>query len=113
MVCEVLVLLGDLGLERGQFRMPGIPHFLRTYGIPPQHVSDALLGEHLGQLLLEEVHLKGPLSQQFFNLRFGNRRNVMEPLLGEVFDLLALDHTPVANEGDCLDAKPFLELRNL
>src|SRR5437868_10334230 len=29
------------------------------------------------------------------NLRFGNRRNVMEPLLCEVFDLLAPDHNPI------------------
>src|SRR6516162_2967503 len=43
----------------------------------------------------------------------GNRRNVMEPLLGEVFDLLALDHASVTHEGDLLDAKPALELRNL
>jgi hypothetical protein len=37
----------------------------------------------------------------------------MEPLLGEVFDVLALDHATVANEGDRGDAKPTLELLNL
>jgi hypothetical protein len=37
----------------------------------------------------------------------------MEPLLGEVFDLLALDHASVTNEGNLLDAKPALELRHL
>jgi hypothetical protein len=37
----------------------------------------------------------------------------MEPLLGEVFDVLALDHTSVTNEGHRLDATPALELRNL
>ena len=98
--CEVLVLLGDQRLERGQFRVPGVSDFLGTHRIPPQHVADALLREHLGQLLIEEVHLKGPGAQQFFNLGFGNGGNVMEPVLREVFDLLALDHAPVANEGD-------------
>ena len=83
MVCEVLVLLGDLRLERGQFRVPGVPDFLGTHGIAPQHVADALIREHLGQLLIEEVHLQGPGAQQFFNLGFGNRRNVMEPVLGQ------------------------------
>jgi hypothetical protein len=37
----------------------------------------------------------------------------MEPLLGEVFDLLALDHTSVTNKGNLLDAKPALELCSL
>ncbi len=37
----------------------------------------------------------------------------MEPLLREVFYLLALDHAAVTNEGDLLDAKPTLELRHL
>jgi hypothetical protein len=37
----------------------------------------------------------------------------MEPLFGEVCDLLALAHAAVANAGDLLDAKPFLELGNL
>ena len=37
----------------------------------------------------------------------------MESLLGEVVDLLALDHTSVTNKGNLLDAKPALELGNL
>ena len=37
----------------------------------------------------------------------------MEPVLGQVFDLLALDHATVANEGDRGDAKPVLQLFNL
>src|SRR5467141_1123105 len=37
----------------------------------------------------------------------------MEPLLGEVFDLLALDHAPVANEGDRCGAKSGLDLLEL
>src|SRR5467141_1643506 len=49
MVSEVWVLLGDLGLERRQFRVPRVPHFLSTHGMTPQHVSDTLLGEPLGQ----------------------------------------------------------------
>ena len=56
---------------------------------------------------------QGPLFQQFFNLGFRNGRNVMEPLLREVFDLLAFDHAPVADEGDRLDAKPGLDLVDL
>ena len=113
MVGEVVVLLGDLGLERGQFCVPRVPHFLGTHGITPQHVADALIRQHLGQLLIEEVHLQGPGAQQFVNLGFGNRRNVMEPVLGQVFDLLALDHAPVAHEGDRGDAKPAFQLFNL
>ena len=92
--------LATCDLERRQFRVPSVPHFLRTHGVPPQHVADALLGEHLGQLLIEELHLKGPGAQQFFNLWFGNGGNVMAPMLPEVFDLLALDHAPVADKGD-------------
>jgi len=37
----------------------------------------------------------------------------MEPLLGEVCDLLALDHATVADEGDLCDAKPGLDLVEL
>src|SRR5438045_263109 len=48
-----------------------------------------------------------------FCLRLRNCRSVMEPVRGEVFDLLALEHPPVANEGDRGDAKPTLELFNL
>src|SRR6516165_4463644 len=92
MVGEVLVLLGDVRLERDQFRVPGVPNFLGTDRIPPQHVADTLIRKHLSHLLIEEVHLQGPGAQQSFNLGFGNGRNVMEPLLGEVFDLLAFDH---------------------
>src|SRR5712691_12351535 len=65
MVCEVLVLLSDLGLERGEFRLTGFPDFLSTHRITPQHIAEALIREHLGQLLIEEVHLKGPYAQQF------------------------------------------------
>src|SRR5262249_29399038 len=50
---------------------------------------------------------------QFFNLGFRNRRKVMEPLWGKVFDLLALDHATVANEGDRGDTKPDLDLLEL
>ena len=57
--------------------------------------------------------MQGPLAQQFFNLGFRNGGNVMESLLREVFDLLALDHATVANEGDLVDAKPGLDLRQL
>src|SRR5207244_5291056 len=110
MLFEIEIVLRYKSLERGQFRVPSFSDFLGTYGITPQHVADALIREHLGQLLLKKFQLECPGSQQFFNLRFGNGRNVMEPLLGEVFDLLALDHAPVANEGDLVDAKPFLEL---
>jgi hypothetical protein len=67
MVCEVLVLLGDVRLERGQFRVPGVPDFLGTYRITPQHVAYPSIREHLRQLLIEEVHLQGPCAQQFFN----------------------------------------------
>ena len=100
-------------LERGQFRVSGVPDFLGTHRIPPQHVAYALIREHLGQLLIEEVHLQGPGAQQLVNLGFGNRRNVMEPVLGKVFDLLAFDHAAVAHEGDRGDAKSALELRHL
>src|SRR5215471_11545200 len=37
----------------------------------------------------------------------------MEPLLREVFDVLALEHATVANEGDVCDAKPGLDFRKL
>src|SRR4051794_13433658 len=37
----------------------------------------------------------------------------MEALLREVFDLLALDHTTVTDEGDVCDAKSGLDLRKL
>ena len=84
-----------------------------THGIPPQHIADALIRVHLGQCLIEEVHLKSPLAQQFFNLGFGNGRNIMEPVLREVFNLLAFDHATIAHEGDLVDAKPGLDLRHL
>ncbi len=113
MVGEVLILLGDLGLKRRQFRVPGVPDFLGPHRIPPQHVADALIREHLGQLLIEEVQLQGPLLQQFFNLGFRNGRNVMEPLLREVFDVLAFDHAPIADEGDLVDVKPRFDLVDL
>ena len=57
--------------------------------------------------------MKGPLSQQLFNLGFRNGGNGMEPLLSEGFDLLAFDHATVADEGDCLDAKSCLDLVDL
>src|SRR5262249_56321634 len=113
MVGEVLILLDNLGLERRQFRVPGVPHFLGTHGMTPQHVSDTLFCEHLGQLLIEELQLKGPYAQQFFNLWFGNGGNVMAPVLHEVFDLLALDHATVADEGDLCNTKPALDLLKL
>lgn len=37
----------------------------------------------------------------------------MEPLRGEVFDLLAFDHAPVAHKRDLGDAKSGLDLRKL
>jgi len=37
----------------------------------------------------------------------------MEPLLREVFDVLALDHAPVTDEGDLVDAKPRFDLGEL
>ena len=37
----------------------------------------------------------------------------MEPVLSEVFDLLALDHATVADEGDLLNAKSCPDLRKL
>ena len=113
MVGEVLILLGDLCPERRQFRVPGVPDFLGTHRIPPQHVADTLIREHLAQLLIEEVHLQGPVFQQCFNLGFRNGRNVMEPLLREVCDLLTFDHALVADEGDRADAKPGLDLVDL
>ena len=113
MVGEGVMLLGDLCLERRQFRVPGVPDFLGTYRIPPQHVAYTFIREHLGQFLIEEVHLKGPLAQQFFNLGFRNGSNVMAPLLSEVCDLLAFNHATVANEGNGLDAKPCLDLVEL
>src|SRR5262249_19388452 len=67
MLCEVAILLGHKRLERGQFRLTIFPDFLGTHGITPQHISDALIREDLGQLLIEEVHLQGPCTQQFLN----------------------------------------------
>src|SRR5512145_342944 len=113
MLCEVVIVLGHKSLERGQLRLTIFPDFWGTHGIPPQHVADALLREYLGQLLLKKLHLECPCSEQCFNLGFGNSGNVLEPLLSEVFDLLALEHTSVTNEGDLLGAKPGLELRYL
>src|SRR5215475_15539720 len=46
MVGEVLVLLGDVRLERRQFRVPGVPDFLGPHRIPPQHVADARIRAH-------------------------------------------------------------------
>jgi hypothetical protein len=86
---------------------------LGTHRIPPQHRADALIGEHLGHLLIEEVQLQDPCAQQFFNLGFRNGRNVMEALLREVFDLLAFEHAPVTDEGDRVDAKPGFDLGDL
>src|SRR5947209_18547125 len=40
MVGELVLLLGDLGLERRQCRVPGVPDFLGTHRIPPPHVAD-------------------------------------------------------------------------
>ena len=37
----------------------------------------------------------------------------MEPVLGKVFDLLALEHATIAHEGDRGDAKSALELFHL
>jgi hypothetical protein len=37
----------------------------------------------------------------------------MEPLLREVFDLLAFHHAPIADEGDLMDAKPGFDLVEL
>jgi len=36
MVGEGLVLLGDVGLERRQCRVPGVPHCLGTHGMTPR-----------------------------------------------------------------------------
>jgi hypothetical protein len=35
---------------------------LGTHGMTPQDVSDALIREHLGQLLLKKLHVKYPCS---------------------------------------------------
>ncbi len=113
MVGELVLLLGDLGLERRQCRVPGVPDFLGTHRIPPPHVADALIREPLGHLLIEEVHWQGPGAQQLFHLRFRHGRKVMEPLLREVVDVLAFDHAPIADEGDRVDAKPRFDLGDL
>jgi len=34
----------------------------------------------------------------------------MVPVLREIFDLLAFNHAPVADEGDVVDAKPRFDL---
>src|SRR5262245_45156397 len=76
MVYEVLVLFGDMRLERGQFCVPGVPDLLGPHRITPEHVSEALIREHLDHLLVEEVQLKRPLAQQLFNLGFRDSGNV-------------------------------------
>ena len=108
-----MVRRGDLGLERGQLRVPSVPHVLGTPGMPPPHVVDALLRQHLGHLLLAEGHGPGPGAQQLFQLGFGKRRHGMEPGLGQVCDLLALAQAMVAHEGDGGDATPALALVKL
>src|SRR5215470_10838576 len=113
MLCEVVIVLCYKSLERGQFRMPSCSPFLGPHGITPQYVADALIREHLSQLLLKKFQLECPGAQQFLNLGFGNGGNIMKPLCGEVVDLLALDHAPVAHEGDLVDAKPLLKLGDL
>jgi len=70
MVCEVWILLGDVGLERGQLRVSGVPDFLSTDRMTPQHVADARIREHLGQRLLKKFQLAGPGAQPFFTLGF-------------------------------------------
>src|SRR5262249_28558573 len=57
--------------------------------------------------------LKGPLAQQLFNLGLRDSRNVMEPVLRAVFNVLAFDHATIAHKGDLLNAKPGLDLRQL
>jgi hypothetical protein len=47
------------------------------------------------------------------HLELGNRRNGMEPVLGQVFALLALAHATVANAGERGDAQPALQLCKL
>ena len=113
MVGEVLVLLGDMRLERGQFRVPGVSDCLGTPRIPPPHVADTVLREHLGQLLIEEVHWQDPGAQQLFHLRLRHRGNIRTPLLGEVCALLPFHHATVTNAGHCLDTKPGVDLVDL
>src|SRR5262249_2313482 len=113
MVGEVWIGLGNQALERGAFRVPGAPPCLGTQRIPPEHVAGPLPRGHLGQLLIEEGHFQGPGPTEFLSRGFRNGRNGMEPLLREVFDVLALEHATVANEGDVCDAKPGLDFRKL
>jgi hypothetical protein len=113
MVGEGLLRLGDLGPELRQVRVPGVSDCWGTHRMPPPHVAAPLIREPLGPLLLEEVHVHGPLWQQFFPRGLRHGRNVMEPLRREGCDLLALDPAPVADAGDRADAKPGGDLGDL
>ncbi len=104
---------GKQRLERGQWRVPGVPDCLGTPRMPPPHVSSALTRTHLGPLLIAAVHVQGPGAPQVFPLGFGKRRHGMEPVLGKVFDLLARAQATVANAGERGDAKPARELCHL
>jgi hypothetical protein len=113
LVGEGWVLLGDVRLERAQLRLPRVSDVVGTPGMPSEHVAEALSRQPLGPLLIEEVPLQGPDAPQFGNLGCGKRRNIMAPVRGQGFDLLALEQAPIANAGARGDTEPALQLCNL
>ena len=108
-----VVLLGDLDLERRQLRVPSVPHCVRTPGVPAQHVVEALRGEPLGQRLSQERHVQGPGAPQVGHWWCGHGGPVLAPMLPEGGDVLALEHAPVADQGDHGSPKPARDLGKL
>jgi hypothetical protein len=88
--------------------------FPRPEAVVAQDIAQALLCGDLGQGFIKEVHFQQAVFQQGFDLRFGNGREVVKMLLAQCLDLMTLNHSPVADEGDLSCAKTlddFLDLR--
>ena len=66
MVYEVLIVLGDPRLERGQFRVPSGLDFSGPHGITPQHIAYALIREHLADYPRDILMIR--VAQRLFSL---------------------------------------------
>ena len=81
-------------------------HFRGSLGIAPQNVAH-LFGQagHLGEHVVKELQREHLLSEQGFDLGFGDGGNIVKVLLSQFLDLRSLDHAPIPHEGHALAPK--------
>ena len=106
---------GGFRLRLGMFAQVQIPFFATCFnssafaltrnrqfrganGIAPQYQT-AFVMTYFANFFIKKFHLDCAVLQQFFNLRFCNRSDIVKPRRFQIRPLAALDHATITNKG--------------